>query len=86
MHKTLLIIRVLFIAFCAIASWLIYYTVEEWDHRRGLAVGIGLMLGGVSHPRGSPAEGILGPRSDGGHFRLRYGRPRGLFGCEFAAA
>lgn len=45
MHKTLLIIRVLFIAFCAIASWLICYTVEEWDHRRGLAVGIGLMLG-----------------------------------------
>ena len=45
MHKTLLIIRVLFIAFCAIASWLICYTVEEWDLRRGLAVGIGLMLG-----------------------------------------
>jgi len=45
MNRTLLIIRILFIAFCAIASWLICYTVEEWDRQRALAVGIGLMLG-----------------------------------------
>ena len=45
MNKTLLVIRILFIAFCAIASWLICYTVEEWDHRRGLAISIGLMIG-----------------------------------------
>ena len=45
MNKTLLIIRILFITFCAIASWLICYTVEEWDHWRKLAVGIGLLIG-----------------------------------------
>ncbi len=45
MNKTLLVIRIVFIALCAIASWLICYTVEEWDHRRGLAVAIGLMIG-----------------------------------------
>ncbi|MBL9215732.1 MAG: twitching motility protein PilT [Opitutaceae bacterium] len=45
MNKTLLVIRVFFIALCALASWLLCYTVEEWDHRRGLAVAIGLMIG-----------------------------------------
>ena len=45
MNKTLLAIRIFFIALCAIASWLVCYTVEEWDHRRGLAVAIGLMIG-----------------------------------------
>lgn len=45
MNKTLLVIRILFIALCAVASWLVCYTVEEWDHRRGLAVSIGLMIG-----------------------------------------
>jgi uncharacterized protein YacL len=45
MNKTLLAIRIFFIALCAIASWLVCYTVEEWDHRRGLAVMIGLMIG-----------------------------------------
>jgi uncharacterized protein YacL len=47
MNKTLLAIRVLFIALCAIASWLVCYTVEEWDHRRGLAIAIGLMIGAL---------------------------------------
>jgi uncharacterized protein YacL len=45
MNKTLLVIRIFFIALCAIASWLVCYTVEEWDQRRGLAVAIGLMIG-----------------------------------------
>ena len=45
MNKTLLAIRIFFIALCAVASWLVCYTVEEWDHRRGLAVMIGLMIG-----------------------------------------
>ena len=45
MNKTLLAIRIFFIALCAVASWLVCYTVEEWDHRRGLAVVIGLMIG-----------------------------------------
>ena len=47
MNKTLLVIRILFIALCAVASWLICYTVEEWDHRRGLAIVIGLMIGSL---------------------------------------
>ncbi len=45
MNKTLLVIRVVFILLCAVAAWLVCYTVEEWDHRRGLAVSIGLMIG-----------------------------------------
>jgi uncharacterized protein YacL len=45
MNKTLLAIRIFFIALCVIGSWLVCYTVEEWDHRRGLAIGIGLMIG-----------------------------------------
>lgn len=45
MNKTILAIRIFFIAICATASWLVCYTVEEWDHRRGLAIMIGLMIG-----------------------------------------
>jgi uncharacterized protein YacL len=45
MNKTLTAIRISFILLCAIASWLVCYTVEEWDHRRSLAVAIGLMIG-----------------------------------------
>ena len=47
MNKTLLVIRIFFIALCAIASWLVCYTIEEWDHRRELAVAIGLMIGAL---------------------------------------
>ncbi len=47
MNKTLLVIRILFIALCAIASWLLCYTVEEWDHRRTLAIFIGLSIGSL---------------------------------------
>jgi uncharacterized protein YacL len=45
MNKTLLAIRIFFIALCAVASWLVCYTIEEWDHRRELAIAIGLMIG-----------------------------------------
>src|SRR3954465_16001401 len=45
MNKTLLVIRIVFIALCAIASWLICYTVEEWGHKRMLALFIGLSIG-----------------------------------------
>ncbi|MDB6113815.1 MAG: PilT protein domain protein [Lacunisphaera sp.] len=45
MNKTLLVIRIVFIALCAVASWLICYTIEEWDHRRMLALFIGLSIG-----------------------------------------
>jgi uncharacterized protein YacL len=45
MNKTLLSIRIFFIALCAVASWLLCYTIVEWDQRRGLAVAIGLLIG-----------------------------------------
>ncbi len=45
MNRTLLAIRIFFIALCIVASWLVCYTVEEWDHRRGLAMAVGLMIG-----------------------------------------
>ena len=45
MNKTLLAIRIFFIALCIIASWLVCYTIEEWDHKRSLAMAIGLMIG-----------------------------------------
>ena len=45
MNKTLLVIRILFVALCVIASWLICYTVEEWDHRRNVAMFIGFLIG-----------------------------------------
>ena len=47
MNKTLLVIRIVFIVLCAVASWLLCYTVEEWDRRRELAVMIGLMIGAL---------------------------------------
>ncbi len=47
MNKTLLVIRILFIALCAVASWLVCYTVEEWDQRRTLAIFIGLSIGSL---------------------------------------
>ena len=47
MNKTLLVIRIVFIALCAIGSWLLCYTVEEWDHKRALAVFIGLSIGSL---------------------------------------
>ena len=45
MNKTLLVIRILFVALCVVASWLICYTVEEWDHRRNVAMFIGFLIG-----------------------------------------
>ena len=45
MNKTLLVIRIFFIALCVVASWLVCYTVEEWDQRRGVAIMIGLLIG-----------------------------------------
>jgi uncharacterized protein YacL len=45
MDKTLLPIRLVFIALCAAAGWLVCYTIREWDQFRGLAVAIGLLIG-----------------------------------------
>ena len=45
MDKTLLPIRIVFIALCAAAGWLVCYTVREWDQYRGVAVAIGFLIG-----------------------------------------
>ncbi len=45
MNKTLLVIRLFFIALCITASWLVCYTIKEWDDHRVLAMAIGLMIG-----------------------------------------
>lgn len=45
MNKTLLVIRIVFVALCVTASWLLCYTIKEWDDHRGLAMVIGLMIG-----------------------------------------
>ena len=37
MNKTLLVIRIVFIALCVTASWLVCYSIQEWDSRRGVA-------------------------------------------------
>lgn len=45
MNKTLLTIRIVFIVLCAVGSWLLCYTIPEWDEWRALAVTVGLMIG-----------------------------------------
>jgi uncharacterized protein YacL len=45
MNKTLLVIRLIFIFLCIAASWLVCYSIKEWDDHRGLAMVIGLMIG-----------------------------------------
>lgn len=45
MNRTLLVIRLVFIALCVTASWLVCYTVQEWDDHRALAMAIGLLIG-----------------------------------------
>ena len=47
MNKTLLVIRIFFIVLCATASWLVCYTIEDWDHHRGQAIAIGLLIGAL---------------------------------------
>ena len=45
MNKTLLVIRIGFLAMCVIGSWLLCYTIREWDHYRTMAVLIGGLIG-----------------------------------------
>jgi uncharacterized protein YacL len=45
MNKTLLIIRVVFIALCAFAGWLVCYSVREWDDYQLRAIFIGFSIG-----------------------------------------
>ncbi len=45
MNKTLLPIRLVFVALCAAAGWLVCYTVTDWDEYQLLATGVGLLIG-----------------------------------------
>ncbi len=45
MNRTLLSLRIGFIALCAAGGWLVCYTIREWDNDRLLAVLIGMSLG-----------------------------------------
>jgi uncharacterized protein YacL len=45
MNKTLLPIRIVFIALCAAAGWLVCYAISDWDHFRVRAVAVGFFIG-----------------------------------------
>ncbi len=45
MNKTLLPIRIVFVALCAAAGWLVCYAISDWDHYRMRAVSVGLLIG-----------------------------------------
>ena len=45
MNKTLLPIRLVFMALCAAGGWLVCYTIQEWDDYRLRATIIGLLIG-----------------------------------------
>ncbi len=45
MNKTLLPIRIVFIALCAAAGWLVCYAISDWDHFRVRAVVVGFCIG-----------------------------------------
>src|SRR5688500_14219743 len=45
MDKTLLPIRLVFVALCAAGGWLVCYAVTDWDQYRAVAVVVGLCIG-----------------------------------------
>lgn len=45
MNKTLFPIRLVFIALCAAAAWLVCYAIRDWDDHQRLAISIGLAIG-----------------------------------------
>ena len=45
MNNTLLPIRLVFVALCAAAGWLVSLTILAGEHNRGLALGVGLGIG-----------------------------------------
>ncbi len=45
MDKTLLPIRLVFVALCGAGGWLVCYTVREWDDYRLYALMVGLLIG-----------------------------------------
>jgi hypothetical protein len=55
MNQTLLPIRIVFVALCAAAGWLVCYASPDWDAFRARGLFIGLSIG-VPDPKG--ASGI----------------------------
>jgi uncharacterized protein YacL len=47
MNKTLLPIRLVFIALCAVAGWLVCLTSRQWDYLQPIAVAVGFLLGAL---------------------------------------
>jgi len=45
MNKTLVAIRMVFLALCVLGSWLVAYTIREWDAYRGVAIAVGTLIG-----------------------------------------
>lgn len=45
MNHTLLPIRLVFVALCAAAGWLVSLTILAGEHNRGIAIGVGLGIG-----------------------------------------
>lgn len=45
MNKTIFIVRIFFFMICVMGSWLVCFTVNEWDEYQLLAIMIGAMLG-----------------------------------------
>jgi uncharacterized protein YacL len=45
MDKTLLPIRLVFVALCAAGGWLVCYAISDWDQYWGVALTIGLCIG-----------------------------------------
>jgi uncharacterized protein YacL len=47
MNKTLLPIRLVFVALCAVAGWLVCLTNPQWDHLQFMATSIGFLIGAL---------------------------------------
>lgn len=45
MDKTLLPIRLVFVALCAAAGWLVCYAITDWDQYHAAAIAVGLCIG-----------------------------------------
>lgn len=45
MNRTLLAIRLVFLAVCIGGAWLLCYTIEEWDPHRRVAMAVGGLIG-----------------------------------------
>lgn len=45
MNKTLLAVRTIFLVLCVLGSWLVCYTIPEWDRYQPVAISIGLLIG-----------------------------------------